>query len=67
MNTQTAQTKEQALAKFLDEDSDSIRESSYDDSLFEVGSRKYLVLTDEHAKNETDDALSTLKAYEESL
>jgi len=55
MNTQTAQTKENALAKYLDEDLDNISESSYDDCLFEVGSREYLVLTDEEADQRAAD------------
>lgn len=49
MNETQTQTKQQALAKFLGEDLDTIEESSHDESTFEVGSREYLVLTDDEA------------------
>ncbi len=68
MQTQTAQTKEQALAKYLDEDLDSITEATYDDCLFEVGSREYLVLTDEEADQRAADYIEdSLWAFNSSF
>lgn len=52
-NTKTS--KQEALAKFLDVDSDLFVESRYDESLFESGSREYLVLTDEEADERAAD------------
>ena len=37
------------LAKFLDVETEDLEESSYDESLFSLGSRDYLVYTDEEA------------------
>jgi len=42
-------TKEEALAKHLEEDIDMIIESKYDEDEFEVYEQEYLVLTDEEA------------------
>jgi hypothetical protein len=38
-----------ALANYLEEDADSIQVSSYDENLFEIGTREFLVVTDEEA------------------
>jgi len=43
------QTKLEALAKFLDVETDDLAVSTYDDCLFELGSHEYLILTDEKA------------------
>ncbi len=62
------QTKENALDKFLGEDESDISESSYDDSLFEVGSREYLVLTDDEADRRAADYIKdSLWAFNSSF
>ncbi len=38
-----------ALAQHLEEDADTIQVSTYDENLFEIGSREFLVVTDEEA------------------
>ena len=42
-------SKLKTLAKYLDEPASDIKQSSYNNDLFEVGNREYLVLTDEEA------------------
>jgi hypothetical protein len=65
----TEETKKTlALAKYLDEDIDSISESSHDDCLFEVGSREYLVLTDDEADERAADYIKdSLWAFNSSF
>jgi len=60
--------KRAALADFLGEDQEDIFTVTYDASLFEVGSREYLVLTDEEAdKRATTDAGESLWAFSASF
>ena len=48
-------TKIEALAEFLNCETDEILESSYDSNTFEFGSQEYLVLTDEEADEKAKD------------
>ncbi len=60
--------KRAALAEYLEEDADDWSESSYDDSLFECGNRKYLVLTDEEADDRNKEYLKeTVWAFRSSF
>lgn len=48
-------SKVNELAKFLDVETENLEESSYDESLFSLGSQDYLVYTDEEADEAVKD------------
>ncbi len=49
MTTTIEEKKIEALAKYLGEDAEDITQSKYDECTFDVGSREYLVMTDDEA------------------
>lgn len=51
----TEASKVEALAAWLEVDTDELSESSYDDSLIEYGREEYLVLTDSEADGRTEE------------
>lgn len=68
MNTQTKQTKAEALAKFLNEDLDAISETTYDENTFDAAGGEYLVLTDEEADQLAHDYIKdSLWAFKSSF
>lgn len=64
----TTQTKEEALAKFLDVEVSDISESRHDECLFESGREEYLVLTDDEADQRArDQILDSVWAFNHSF
>ena len=68
MKNEITQQKIIALASFLKEDADTITESRYDATVFEIGNREYMVLTDEEADEKAREYIQeTLWAFNASF